>query len=62
MQICYKVAAPEEIQLTPQQILSVSGENNLWSDTGETTVNGPNSPKIMENRIAALEAAIANMA
>lgn len=60
VQICYKVAAPEVIQLTPQQILSVSGENNLWSDTGETTVNGPNSPKVMEDRIAALEAAVLN--
>ena len=55
-------AIAEVIQLTPQQILSLAGENNLWSDCGETTVNGPNSPKVMENRIAALEAAIANMA
>ena len=62
VQIFYKLATPKEIQLTPQQILSLAGENSIWSDCGETTVNGPNSPKVMENRITALEAAIANMA
>lgn len=56
-----ELVTPEEIQLTPQQILSLSGENNLWSDCGETTVNGPNSPKVMEKRIAALEAAVLNV-
>ena len=60
--VVYDLYTPEEIQLTPQQILSLDGENNLWSDCGQTTVNGPNSPKVMEKRIAALEAAIANMA
>ena len=62
LEVVYELAAPTSVQLTPQQILSLAGENNLWSDAGETTVNGPNSPKVMENRIAALEAAIANMA
>lgn len=58
--VVYDLYTPEEIQLTPQQILSLDGVNNLWSDCGKTTVNGPNSPKVMENRIAALEAAILN--
>lgn len=62
LEIVYELKMPEEIQLTPQQILSLDGENNLWSDCGKTTVSGPNSPKETEKRIAALEAAIANMA
>ena len=60
--VVYELETPITIQLTPQQILSLDGENNLWSDCGETTVNGPNSPKVLENRIAALEAAMANLA
>jgi len=66
VQVCYELTTPPEIQLTPQQILSLEGTNNLWSDTGDTTVKGPTDPKYrdeqQDQRIAALEAAMANMA
>ena len=32
LQICYKLATPTTIQLTPQQVELLQGENNLWSD------------------------------
>lgn len=56
---------PEKIQLTPQQaIVSAAGVNHIWSDCGETTVNGPTDPKyrdeMQDQRIAALEAAMLN--
>lgn len=37
-QIAYELATPQEITLTPQQITLLQGENNLWSDTGNTTL------------------------
>ena len=62
--IVYELKTPTEIQLTPQQILSLDGENALWSDCGETTVNGPTEPKYrdaqQDARIAALESAMLN--
>lgn len=36
--ICYELATPIEIQLTPQEINSLLGTNNIWADTGDTHV------------------------
>ena len=30
--ICYELATPQEIQLTPQQITALVGDNTIWSD------------------------------
>lgn len=40
LQICYKLATPVEIPLTPTQIATLAGQNNVWSDAGsiEATV------------------------
>lgn len=40
VQVCYKLATPLTIQLTPQQITALRGLNYIWSDAGETTVSG----------------------
>ena len=40
IQICYKLATPITIQLTPQDIHALQGENNIWSGAGEVTVSG----------------------
>ena len=40
--ICYELATPIEIQLTPQQVTALKGYNAMWSDAGdiEVTVHG----------------------
>lgn len=36
--LCYEVANPTEIQLTPQQIRSLYGNNTIFADTGDTSL------------------------
>lgn len=39
VQLVYELAEPAEISLTPQEISTLRGENNVWSNTnGDTTV------------------------
>lgn len=39
VQLVYELAEPIEIQLTPQQIATLKGENNVWSNSnGDTTL------------------------
>lgn len=63
--VCYKLATPITIQLTPNQITALQGVNNIWSNAGETTVSGRKdiiwlTHSLLE-RIAALEAAVAGL-
>lgn len=37
-QLCYELAEPIEIQLSPNQMNSLYGQNNLWADSGDTEV------------------------
>lgn len=37
-QVVYKLAAPLSYQLTAQEVTTLPGENNIWADTGDTTV------------------------
>lgn len=65
VQVCYKLATPTTIQLTPQKITALQGINNIWSNAGETTVSGRKdiiwlTHSLLE-RIAALEAAVAGL-
>lgn len=36
--LVYELATPVEITLTPEQINTLKGVNNIWADTGDTTV------------------------
>lgn len=58
-QVVYELAQPQTIQLTPQEILALSGTNNIYADTGDVTVSGRADPNAVINnlaqRIAALE-------
>lgn len=36
--IIYPLAEPQTYQLTPQQVSTLPGENNIWADTGDTTL------------------------
>lgn len=38
MQVCYKFNAPITIQLPPCPIDTLEGVNNIWADTGDTTL------------------------
>lgn len=37
-QLIYELAEPITIDLTPQQLTTLLGDNNVWADTGDTTV------------------------
>ena len=38
VQFVYELAEPQTYQLTPQQIQTLVGENNVWSDAGQVAV------------------------
>ena len=63
VQVCYKLATPTTIQLTPQQITALQGVNNIWSDAGETTVSGRKDiiwlTQNLAQRVAELEGLVA---
>lgn len=42
--IVYEISEPITIQLTPQEVLALSGTNVLYSDTGNITVSGKADP------------------
>lgn len=60
-QVCYKIAEPFAIHLTPTEILALSGVNTLYTNTGDTTLSGRADPnatiKGLLSRIDALEKA-----
>jgi len=59
--LVYELAEPIEIQLTPQEICTLLGENNIWSDSEDVTVEYPADTKIyIDTKIA--EAVAAAMA
>lgn len=59
VQIVCKLNTPITVQLTPAEILALSGVNTLYTDTGDTTVSGLADPiqviQKLTERIAALE-------
>ena len=63
--IVYQLKAPITIQLTPREILALSGVNTIYTDTGDTTVSGRADPITIINqlatRIAALESVATNL-
>lgn len=56
MQVAYRLATPIEYTLAPQQISSLLGENNIWADTGDVTVeyesSGGSDPNLMKLAVA----------
>ena len=61
IELYYKTNHPYTIQLTPTQILAISGLNTVYCDTGDVTVTGYEDPRHtvaqLTSRIAALESA-----
>lgn len=60
-EIICELAEPITVQLTPQEVLALSGTNTLYTNTGDTTVVGRADPsatiKALLSRIDALEKA-----
>jgi len=38
VQLCYELATPIEYTLTPQEVKTYLGQNNIWNDVGDTEV------------------------
>ena len=38
-EVCYELATPQTYQLTPTQVKSLLGVNNVWADTGDVDVH-----------------------
>ena len=38
LEVCYLLAIPTEVQLTPTEVKTLLGQNNIWADTGEVEV------------------------
>lgn len=57
--IIYPLATPFELTLTPEQISTLHGTNNVWSDAGDVTVDFAADLKTyIDNKIAAAVAAL----
>lgn len=39
VQFCYAIAEPQTYQLTPHEVSTLLGLNNIWADCGDTTVD-----------------------
>ena len=59
IQMCYELATPIEVDLTPTEVSTLLGTNNVWSDTGDSTVDYYADPTLFVNKkIAAAVAAM----
>jgi hypothetical protein len=58
-QICYPLATPITYTLTPQEITTILGTNNIWADTGDVTVGYKADTKLyIDKKFAELQALI----
>lgn len=51
LQLCYWLATPIEIQLTPTEVKSLLGDNNVWSDSGTVEVEYRADTSLVINKI-----------
>ena len=62
IQVCYHIASPQEIALTPTEIKTLLGINNVWSDAGNTSITYPADTKTyIDNRINSTRRLIAGI-
>ena len=57
VQFVYTLATPLTIQLTPNQVNSLLGVNNLWADSGDTTCEYRADTKLFIERLTAPDSA-----
>ena len=59
IQLCYELANPITYTLTPQEIRTFLGANNIWADTGDVTVGYKADTKLyIDKKFAELQALI----
>ena len=59
VQIVYKLATPQTYQLTPTEVRTLLGVNNLWSDSGDVSVEYIADTKMyIDKKIAELQALV----
>lgn len=51
VEVVYQLANPKTIQLTPQEVLALSGVNTLYGDTGNITVSGKADPTVVIQKL-----------
>ena len=62
VQVAYKLETPQTYQLTPQQLDTIKGSNNVWSDCGETTLTYVADTKLyIDNKFNELSTALVAM-
>lgn len=49
--VVYKLATPQTIQLTPAQLSTLKGDNNVWSDADSVSVDYVVDPKLYIARL-----------
>ena len=49
VQLVYELATPTEITLTPTQVTTLLGNNNIWANSGDVTVEIGENPYILVN-------------
>lgn len=52
-QICYYLSTSVTYQLTPTEVKTLLGVNNIWADTGDVSVSYRADPTIIYNKLAA---------
>lgn len=57
LEIMYPLATPIEIQLTPNQVNSLYGVNNIWADSGDTEVEYRADTKLYIERLTVPDSA-----
>ena len=59
IQIVYELVTPQTYQLDPVTVTTLLGQNNIWADTGDSTVEYPADTKLyIDKKLAALVAAL----
>jgi hypothetical protein len=59
VQLCYELATPITLTLDPVEIRSLLGDNNVWSNTGNTSVTYlADVQKYIDKKISAAVAAM----
>ena len=51
VQVCYELATPVTVQLTPHEVTALLGSNNIWADSGDSTVEYRADPTLYIGRL-----------
>ena len=59
LQVCYPLATPLTVQLTPEQLSTLLGTNNIWADTGDVSVTyRADTKRYIDGKFSQLQALI----